>query len=67
MTFAHLSGAAVASLPPQRFAVGSAISQTARIKDLDGGPHYYPYDANPGRVAYLWRVARYSDREPEMD
>jgi EmrB/QacA subfamily drug resistance transporter len=30
MTFAHLSGAAVASLPPQRFAVGSAISQTAR-------------------------------------
>jgi hypothetical protein len=40
---------------------------TARIKDLDGGPHYYPYDANPGRVAYLWRVARYSDREPEMD
>jgi MFS family permease len=30
LTFAHLSGAAVASLPPTRFAVGSAISQTAR-------------------------------------
>jgi EmrB/QacA subfamily drug resistance transporter len=30
LTFAHLSGAAVASLPPARFAVGSAISQTAR-------------------------------------
>lgn len=30
LSFAHLSGAAVASLPPQRFAVGSAISQTAR-------------------------------------
>lgn len=30
LTFAHLSGAAVASLPPQRFGVGSAISQTAR-------------------------------------
>ena len=30
LSFAHLSGAAVASLPPARFAVGSAISQTAR-------------------------------------
>jgi EmrB/QacA subfamily drug resistance transporter len=30
LSFAHLSGAAVATLPPQRFAVGSAISQTAR-------------------------------------
>jgi EmrB/QacA subfamily drug resistance transporter len=30
LSFAHLSGAAVASLPAERFAVGSAISQTAR-------------------------------------
>ncbi len=30
MTFAHLSGAAVAGLPPARYAVGSAISQTSR-------------------------------------
>jgi EmrB/QacA subfamily drug resistance transporter len=30
LSFAHLSGAAVASLPPTRFGVGSAISQTAR-------------------------------------
>jgi EmrB/QacA subfamily drug resistance transporter len=30
LSFAHLSGAAVASLAPARFGVGSAISQTAR-------------------------------------
>ena len=30
LSFAHLSGAAVASLPPQQFGVGSAISQTSR-------------------------------------
>lgn len=30
LSFAHLSGAAMASLPAERFAVGSAISQTAR-------------------------------------
>ena len=30
LSFAHLSGAAVASLPPANFAVGSAVSQTFR-------------------------------------
>ena len=30
LTFAHLSGAAVAGLPPANFAVGSAVSQTFR-------------------------------------